>query len=261
MKSCPTCNRTYPDDTLAFCLVDGSILSASYDPEATQSFSFPQNTEPPRIDKTIPSLSSQPIFSSDAKPNQNLEKRSKKSGLIWGVVIVLVLSAGLVIGLNWNSLFGNNSSQAKQSESENLNNNIASKASPVATPSAKPSATPQSTPSPKNTPSEIKKIDITGTWTGEFASRDAILLINSQDGDSFSGILKNSKKAIIAISGQINPDTRQISIQENRIIEDASDGPAWILGSESGSISADGKRMSGSGKDKAGHSYSWTFTK
>jgi hypothetical protein len=32
MKSCPTCNRTYPDDTLAFCLVDGSILSAPYEP-------------------------------------------------------------------------------------------------------------------------------------------------------------------------------------------------------------------------------------
>ncbi len=31
MKSCPTCNRTYPDDTLAFCLMDGSILSAPFD--------------------------------------------------------------------------------------------------------------------------------------------------------------------------------------------------------------------------------------
>ena len=34
MKSCPTCNRTYPDDTLAFCLMDGSVLSAPYDPAA-----------------------------------------------------------------------------------------------------------------------------------------------------------------------------------------------------------------------------------
>jgi len=36
MKSCPTCSRTYPDDTLAFCLIDGSVLSAAYDPDATQ---------------------------------------------------------------------------------------------------------------------------------------------------------------------------------------------------------------------------------
>jgi hypothetical protein len=28
MKSCPTCRRTYADDTLAFCLEDGSTLSS-----------------------------------------------------------------------------------------------------------------------------------------------------------------------------------------------------------------------------------------
>lgn len=35
MKRCPTCRRTFADDTLSFCLVDGSILSAPYDPQAT----------------------------------------------------------------------------------------------------------------------------------------------------------------------------------------------------------------------------------
>ena len=37
MKKCPECSRTYSDDTLSFCLEDGSLLSASYDPDATQS--------------------------------------------------------------------------------------------------------------------------------------------------------------------------------------------------------------------------------
>jgi formylglycine-generating enzyme required for sulfatase activity len=32
MKSCPTCNRTF-DDTLTFCLVDGAILSAPFNPQ------------------------------------------------------------------------------------------------------------------------------------------------------------------------------------------------------------------------------------
>src|SRR5205814_517531 len=36
MKSCPKCNRTYSDETFAFCLDDGSLLSAPFDPEATQ---------------------------------------------------------------------------------------------------------------------------------------------------------------------------------------------------------------------------------
>lgn len=33
MKRCPTCFRTYGDETLTFCLADGSLLSAPYDTE------------------------------------------------------------------------------------------------------------------------------------------------------------------------------------------------------------------------------------
>jgi formylglycine-generating enzyme required for sulfatase activity len=36
MKSCPTCNRTF-EDMMSFCLVDGSILSAPFDPNARQN--------------------------------------------------------------------------------------------------------------------------------------------------------------------------------------------------------------------------------
>ena len=35
MKRCPTCNRSYTDDTLSFCLQDGTHLEPAYDPEAT----------------------------------------------------------------------------------------------------------------------------------------------------------------------------------------------------------------------------------
>jgi cytoskeletal protein RodZ len=261
MKSCPTCNRTYSDDTITFCLVDGSILSAPYDSEATQAFPYPQNTEPSKAANTIPSSPSPPIFIPETKQSQVSEKRSRKRGLIFGVVIIIVLTTGLIIGLGWNSLFGNNNSQAKQSGSVDQTNNTVAKTLPTATQTAAPTVTPQTSPSPKTTPQLVKKLDITGTWTGTFANRDAILFINSQNGDSFSGILKNSKKAIIAVSGRINPNTRQISIQENRVVEEATEGPGWILGSNSGSLSTDGKEISGSGKDKAGHVYTWSFNK
>jgi hypothetical protein len=47
MKSCPTCNRTF-EDTFTFCLVDGSILSAPFDPLATrQNFNARDTTPPP----------------------------------------------------------------------------------------------------------------------------------------------------------------------------------------------------------------------
>ena len=35
MKKCPQCNRTYADELFAFCLTDGALLSAPYDPAAT----------------------------------------------------------------------------------------------------------------------------------------------------------------------------------------------------------------------------------
>lgn len=33
MKRCPKCKRTYADDAFTFCLEDGALLSAPYDPE------------------------------------------------------------------------------------------------------------------------------------------------------------------------------------------------------------------------------------
>lgn len=60
MKSCPTCNRTYPDDTLAFCLMDGSVLSAPYDPAETRAARARSNEPPPTEVIRAPTKSSEP---------------------------------------------------------------------------------------------------------------------------------------------------------------------------------------------------------
>lgn len=47
MKQCRTCNRTYANNSLNFCLEDGTPLSSLYDPEATQvinSYPFPKSS-------------------------------------------------------------------------------------------------------------------------------------------------------------------------------------------------------------------------
>lgn len=49
MKSCPACNRTF-EDTLTFCLVDGSILSAPFDPGATRPTAS-RDTDPARTER------------------------------------------------------------------------------------------------------------------------------------------------------------------------------------------------------------------
>jgi hypothetical protein len=69
MKRCPTCNRTYPDDTISFCLEDGVPLlsvaasdpgisgpGANFDPNVTLKFDDPRDTNPPPTQMIDPAL-------------------------------------------------------------------------------------------------------------------------------------------------------------------------------------------------------------
>ena len=56
MRRCPTCNRTYADDTFVFCLDDGAGLSAPYDLQATLPVSAARDTDPPRTEILPPEL-------------------------------------------------------------------------------------------------------------------------------------------------------------------------------------------------------------
>src|SRR6476660_8793399 len=47
MESCPTCNRTF-EDSFSFCLIDGAVLSAPFDPQATKRIPEARVTKPPR---------------------------------------------------------------------------------------------------------------------------------------------------------------------------------------------------------------------
>jgi type II secretory pathway pseudopilin PulG len=47
MKQCPVCSRTFSDDTLVYCLDDGSVLANAYDPGATLRMPSPRSTNPP----------------------------------------------------------------------------------------------------------------------------------------------------------------------------------------------------------------------
>src|SRR6185369_6700680 len=53
MKSCPTCKRTF-EDTFTFCLIDGAILSAPFDPLATHANPEVRNTGQARTEVLTP---------------------------------------------------------------------------------------------------------------------------------------------------------------------------------------------------------------
>jgi|SRR5688572_2897861 len=117
MKSCPNCNRTYPDDTLAFCLMDGSVLSAPYDPAAKPARDMnPPPTEvmsqaPGTVDtgqhQLRPTTPSLPLTTIQAPPPAlparetrealQVTKSNSRAYVVLGVVAVFVV--GVVVAI------------------------------------------------------------------------------------------------------------------------------------------------------------------
>src|SRR3981081_89822 len=94
MKRCPTCNRKYEDDTLKFCLEDGTALSdAARDanPPATEILPRAQPTLKSSADPTIPSYPNAGEF----RPRESITRQSNPI-LTAGVIAIVVLLVALV---------------------------------------------------------------------------------------------------------------------------------------------------------------------
>jgi hypothetical protein len=94
MKRCPKCNRKYEDDTLRFCLEDGSPLSdvaRHPEPPATEILPRAQPTLKSSAGPTIPSYPNAGEF----RPSQS-ETRQSNPILTAGVVAIVVLLVALV---------------------------------------------------------------------------------------------------------------------------------------------------------------------
>lgn len=259
MKICPTCNRTYTDDTLSFCLQDGSTLSA---PDNSQSIktapvsdrnNLPPTEVLPSAIKTVEpagqatQYQTTPAFQPSAfNPNvgnqQSQKKGINKGCLAIGILAFLTMVIGLVITVDRSMWLNKNTSTVKSSES---NNKISNKNS-IQTSTA-------------STPSEKVGISIIGSWKGKFQDTPATLNIYTQNDNLYSGTLENSG-ALVAVGGTINENTRQITLDERDVIR-TQKGRTWTLGSGKGIISEDGKRMSGKSRDKRNGAYSWTLSK
>ncbi|HEY7786623.1 MAG TPA: hypothetical protein VIB00_17970 [Pyrinomonadaceae bacterium] len=135
MKRCPSCNRTYTDLSLNFCLEDGTPLvggaTTPVDPQATVRYPSPRDTgDPPATEiynQPIPLLNQVPEMSaprpqwtpgSMAAP---MAAPRKKSNTVWwvlgGLAVVGVIGVGLVIMLIALASIGS-------STNENTNTNI-----------------------------------------------------------------------------------------------------------------------------------------
>lgn len=103
-------------------------------------------------------------------------------------------------------------------------------------------------------------LGIAGTWTGTRGLENslAFLIISGSKGNAFTGILK-LKGFHVAIQGQIDTKTRQMTMSEMKVIQ-ASSELTWTLSGYTGAISRDKKEMSGM-MNEGGGNIAWSFTK
>jgi hypothetical protein len=119
----------------------------------------------------------------------------------------------------------------------------------------------QTAESENNSPSTPGQ-DLTGKWIGTYGPTNgpATLLINEHKGDKLSGVLEQGGVRV-AFAGSVDAASRKVTIKETRVLS----GSNWSLGENTGELSADGRKMSGTGKDELGAqlgmSYEWSFTK
>ena len=153
MKTCPSCRRTYEDDSLVFCLDDGSRLtreSAGYDANATWNLTPPGPTvaSPRPTQPTAQStLTSRPEpFQKVPSADSRGRGESRSSSLPWIFAIVVVVAVAGVLAAWLISRSGNSDVSARYPSST-------PGPSIMASPSPEPTKDEMSSPTPERKPS------------------------------------------------------------------------------------------------------------
>ena len=112
IKQCPSCSRTYSDESISFCLADGALLSAPFDsarvqapptqvmpPPPTRAAAPPTQPAKPAVSTITSTPEYRPVILADAG-----DAPKERTGLIWIVIAVGALSLvgiGLVVRSAW----------------------------------------------------------------------------------------------------------------------------------------------------------------
>lgn len=131
MKRCPSCNRTYTDPSLNFCLEDGTPLTTDApppsDPNATVRYPSARDTvEPPPTEiyrPDSPLVSSQPQqWTPTPTPMPSMAPQKKSNAVWWilgGLAAVAVIGVGLVVMLIALASMGGNTNNNNGSPNSN----------------------------------------------------------------------------------------------------------------------------------------------
>jgi serine/threonine protein kinase len=104
--------------------------------------------------------------------------------------------------------------------------------------------------------------DLRGTWTGTYGPMGFAtkLVIKNQNGKEFDGTLEQGATRV-AFKGAYDSQTHTLTMTQTEVLS----GEDWSLGEDVGTLSSDGKKLTGTGKDalggSLGMSYQFSFTK
>ncbi len=161
---------------------------------------------------------------------------TKRSPLRWivaaaGVFVTLIAIVGIGIAIQ----FGVNRMQKSRNVAENVNQAV------------------------KQT---ITSEDLRGDWAGTYGPMGYAtkLTIRNQKGNSLDGVLEQGAIRV-AFKGTYDSQSRTLTMNQTEVLS----GEGWSLGEDTGKLSDDGKKISGTGKDPLGESlgitYQFSFTR
>lgn len=148
MKICPNCQTRYTDDSLQFCLQDGTALVNDESRASMPTIAF--NDEQETIVRNRTSGGTQ--FETQNYPQQqtaNYENAPRKSNTALAIVVtVLAMLLIFAIGVaGWLYVRNKNEIAANQNAQNSVQNSAKPTATPTAKPTAKPTASATATPS------------------------------------------------------------------------------------------------------------------
>lgn len=159
MKICPQCQTSYTDDTLRFCLQDGTPLNDSTfsdDAGEQETVLSPRQTE--KVHTPVTDAQSQAWTQSENIPPSVTPKKSKTASIVVITALLTLLVAGAVATGIWFYLRGERNQIARNTNAKPVNTVVPNASKTNQSPNANTSPTATPTPKPTLHPKEVKNI-------------------------------------------------------------------------------------------------------
>lgn len=242
MKICPNCQTRYTDDTLQFCLQDGTALTSADDQTSMPTIAFNSETETvvksrptDKIEFDLQNSKQSQNWQQPTNSEINYQTEARKSNtalIVATTILTTLLIAAIGVGA-W-FYFGNkkevvrdanvkNSFPDNAAKTKNENANIF----PPSNAAEKPSIKPTATPAPDFNPEKVKS-EVSGTvnsWKSLAESRDLSGYMNNyadsidyynKKGASIGTVRADKQKAFTKY------DNIEINLSNIRVTPDAS---------------------------------------